>query len=144
MVSLVRTVEDLCIDLMAAKTTSNPRTAPMSLQKTKTRAWLGVLSLLAVILLQGVFHLNGAFATMSKHAEVGRFSSGKTLHHVYMGYPVIDKMLALSVSFWDPVVHESQVVRLLSTTLSASLQSLGIFAMVESLRTGDRNRVLRW
>jgi hypothetical protein len=118
----------------------------MSLQnsKTRTRAWLAVLSALAVILLQVVFNLNGAFASMSKHAEDGRFSSGKTLHHVYMGYPVVDKMLALSVSFWDPVVHESQVVNLLSTTLSASLQSLGVFALVESLRAGDKNLVLRW
>lgn len=81
---------------------------------------------------------------MKKHASDGVFSNGKTLHHVYMGYPIVDKALSLSVSFWDPVCHESTAVKLLSTTLSATLQSLGVFAMVESLRNGNRNIMLRW
>ncbi|KAF3054766.1 hypothetical protein CFAM422_013253 [Trichoderma lentiforme] len=120
--------------------------APAGFRETtlRTRVWLGFLSALAVVFLQGFFHLNGAFAAMSKHAEEGRFSNGKPLYHVYMGYPVVDKMLALSVSFWDPVCHQSRVVKLLSITLSASLQSLGVFALVESLRLGKKHIVLRW
>ncbi|EOA84356.1 uncharacterized protein SETTUDRAFT_172788 [Exserohilum turcica Et28A] len=81
---------------------------------------------------------------MKEHAANGLFSNGKELHRVYLGLPFIDGPLSWSVSFWDPVLHQSEPVLLLSTTLSASLQSLGVFTMVESLRKGKRNVMLRW
>ncbi|KAI5867876.1 hypothetical protein GGS23DRAFT_613041 [Durotheca rogersii] len=102
------------------------------------------LSALAVLTLHGYFYADGNLQAMQKHAHEGVFSNGKTLHHVYSGYHVVDKLLAMSVSFWDPVCHESRVAKLLSTTLSATLQSLGVFAMVESLRNGNRSIMLRW
>ncbi|KAF2129722.1 hypothetical protein P153DRAFT_356419 [Dothidotthia symphoricarpi CBS 119687] len=111
---------------------------------TGIRVALLTLSALAVVLLQGLFNLNGGLEAMKKHAKEGVFSNGKTLHHVYLGYPVIDDILSWSVSFWDPVCHESRSTLLLSKTLSASLQSLGVFAMIESLRRQDKNIILRW
>ena len=111
---------------------------------TRNRVVFIAFSLLAIILLQGFFNVDGGLAAMKEHAANGVFSNGKKLHHVYLGLPVIDNLLSWSVSFWDPVLHESESARLLSTTLSASLQSLGVFAMVEGLRKGKRNVMLRW
>jgi hypothetical protein len=111
---------------------------------TYTRVVLVTLSAFAAVLLQGFFNIDGGLAAMKAHAANGMFSNGKVLHRVYLGLPVIDNLLSWSVSFWDPVCHESDSVRLLSTTLSASLQSLGVFAMVEGLRKGKRNIILRW
>ena len=111
---------------------------------TGARIALFALSALAVLTLHGYFYADGNLQAMQKHAREGVFSNGKKLHHVYMGYPFIDKLLAMSVSFWDPVCYESYVVKLLSSTLSATLQSLGVFALVESLRNGNRSIMLRW
>lgn len=111
---------------------------------TRTRVAFITLSVLAAVLLQGFFNADGGMAAMKEHAVNGMFSNGKKLHRVYLGLPIIDDILSWSVSFWDPVCYESESVRLLSTTLSASLQSLGVFAMVESLRKGKRNIMLRW
>jgi hypothetical protein len=111
---------------------------------TRTRVALLTFSAIAAILLQGIFNFDGGLAAMKEHAAKGMFSNGKKLHRVYLGLPIIDDMLSWSVSFWDPVCYESESVLLLSTTLSASLQSLGVFAMVESLRKGKRNIMLRW
>lgn len=111
---------------------------------TRPRIALIALSIAATVLLQGFFQLDGGLDAMKAHAAKGEFSNGKKLHHVYTGLPFLDSPLSWSVSFWVPVLTESVAVRLLSTTLSASLQSLGVFAMVESLRKGNRNIMLRW
>lgn len=102
------------------------------------------LAILAVFLLHGVFRYDGGTEALVTHANEGRFSNGKTLHRVYTGYPIIDHILPMSVSFWDPVLYQSRPTLLLSRTFSASVQSLGVFAMVESRRKGCKNIILRW
>ena len=110
-----------------------------------TRTTFYALAILATILLQGVFIVNGAFAALNRHAQNGRFSDGKQLHHVYFGLPIIDHMLRNSVSFWDPVCSQSQSVKLLSVDFSTTVQSLGVFSLIESLRRGKgKNILLRW
>lgn len=110
-----------------------------------TRTTFYALAVLATILLQGVFIADGAFAALNRHAQNGRFSDGKQLHHVYLGLPIIDHMLRNSVSMWDPVCNSSPSVKLLSIDFSTTVQSLGVFAVIESLRRGKgKNILLRW
>jgi hypothetical protein len=87
-------------------------------------------SIIALVLLQGIFGLNGGTNAVMTHAKEGRFSNGKGLHHVYTGYLLIDDILPMSVGMWDPVLHQARPATLLSRTFSASVQSLGVFAMV--------------
>ncbi|PVI02671.1 hypothetical protein DM02DRAFT_701187 [Periconia macrospinosa] len=102
------------------------------------------LAIAGAVLLHGPFaHFGGANA-MSKHAKDGVFSNGKKLYPVYTGYPVIDDLLAMSVVFWDPVLYQERSTILLSRTFSASVQSLGVFAFIESQRRGCKNILLRW
>ncbi|KAH7131822.1 hypothetical protein B0J11DRAFT_503017 [Dendryphion nanum] len=103
-----------------------------------------LLAILALVLLQGILSLNGGTDAIMTHAKEGRFSNGKKLHHVYTGYPLIDDVLPMSVSMWDPVLHQARATTLLSRSFSASVQSLAVFAMIESQRRGCKHLVLRW
>jgi hypothetical protein len=110
-----------------------------------TRTTFYVLAIIATNLLQGIFIADGGFAALNRHAQNRKFSDGKRLHHIYLGLPIIDHMLHNSVSFWDPVCNQSPSVKLLSIDFSTTVQSLGVFAVIESLRRGKgKNILLRW
>jgi hypothetical protein len=102
------------------------------------------LSILALVLLQGILQQNGGTDAIMTHAKEGRFGNGKKLHHVYTGYPFIDGILPMSVSMWDPVLHIARPTTLLSRSFSASVQTLAVFALIESQRRWCKNIVLRW
>ncbi|PSN59367.1 hypothetical protein BS50DRAFT_508692 [Corynespora cassiicola Philippines] len=108
------------------------------------RAVFILLSIAAAFLLEGIFLLDGGADALVTHATEKVFGDGKVLNTIYTGYPIIDHVLPMSVSFWDPVLSKERATILLSRTFSASVQSLGVFAMVESRRRGCKNIMLRW
>lgn len=96
-----------------------------------------------MILLQGILIADGAFFAMLKAIWFREFANGKPLHPLYTGLPVIDELLAMSVSFWDAVASVMPALQLESTMLCASLQSLAVCATIERMRTGKKDVILR-
>ena len=112
-------------------------------QISSTRIHFITLTVLAVVLLQGLLIANGAFYALLKDIYYGKFEDGKRLHRIYTGMPVVDELLAMSVSFWDGVATLMPVLRLESVMLSASLQTFALWATVERMRIGKKHTILR-
>jgi hypothetical protein len=115
-----------------------------SAQVASTRIPFLILTVMAVILLQGILIADGAFGAMLKAIWYGKFANGKTLHRVYTGMPVVDELLSMSVSFWDAVASQTLALRLESIMLCASLQTFALWATIERMRKGDKHFILRW
>ncbi|KAF7562317.1 hypothetical protein G7046_g1837 [Stylonectria norvegica] len=103
-----------------------------------------ILTVVAVILLQGILIADYAFGAMLKAIWYEQFANGKILHRVYTGWPVIDELLAMSVSFWDVVAANKPTLRSESIMLCASLQTFAVWAAIERLRRGEKHLILRW
>lgn len=114
-----------------------------SVPLSSTRIQFTVLTVFAVILLQGILIADGAFFAMLKAIWFGEFANGKSLHRVYTGMPVVDELLAMSVSFWDAVASVMPALRLESIMLCASLQTFAVWATIERMRVGSKHIILR-
>lgn len=111
---------------------------------SSTRIPFLILTVAACTLLQGTLIANGAFVGLLKATWYGQFGNGKPLHRVYTGLPVVDDLLAVSVSFWDAVATEKPTLRLESLMLCASLQTFAVLATVEGMRKGQKHTILQW
>jgi hypothetical protein len=115
-----------------------------SAQVDSTRMPFLILTVIAIIVLQGILIADGAFGAMLKAIWYEKFDNGKTLYRVYTGLPVVDELLAMSVSFWYAVASVKPALRLESIMLCASLQTFAVWATIERMRKGDKHAVLRW
>ena len=111
---------------------------------SSTKVPFAVLTVVAAVVLQGILIADYAFGAMLKAIWYGQFANGKALHRIYTGWPVVDELLAMSVSFWDAVAAEKPALRLESIMLCASLQTFAVWATIERLRRGDKHLALRW
>ncbi|KAF1978069.1 hypothetical protein BU23DRAFT_525733 [Bimuria novae-zelandiae CBS 107.79] len=115
-----------------------------SAQVASSRTPFLIITVLSALLLQGWLITNGAFAAMFIATFKGHWENGHKLHRVYTGIPMIDWTLAVSVSFWDPIIVELEATRLESAMLCASLQALATWASIERMRRGEKHVVLQW
>ena len=79
-----------------------------------------LLTVFAVIILQGVLIADGAFGAMLVAIWKHQFANGRPLYRIYTGLPIVDELLAMSVSFWTAVSTELPILRLQATMLCAS------------------------
>ena len=114
-----------------------------SAPQSSTRTHFTLLTLLAIVLLQGILIADGAFLAILKAIWFRKFANGKALNPVYTGLPLVDELLALQVGFWDPVVSTLPALRLQSIMLCASLQTFAVWATIERMRVGSKNIILR-
>ena len=110
---------------------------------SSTRLHFIILTVLGVVLLQGILIANGAFGAMLKAIWFRQFADGKPLNPVFTGLPVVDELLAMSVSFWDTVAYRMPALRYESIMLCASLQTLAVWATIERMRVGSKHVILR-
>lgn len=108
-----------------------------------TRIHFTILTIFAVVVLQGILIADGAFGAMLKAIWHRRFDNGKPLTPVYTGMPIIDELLAMSVSFWDTVGTRMPILRLEAIMLCASLQTFAVWATVERMRVGRKHVILQ-
>lgn len=102
-----------------------------------------VLTVLAVILLEGILMADGGLLAMLKPVWTHTLADGKRLHQIYTGLPILDQILAVSVCFWDPVATNLPILRLQSIMLCASLQTFAVWATIESMRRGNKHTLLQ-
>ena len=108
-----------------------------------TRIHFTILTVLAVVVLQGILIADGAFLAMLKAIWFRQFEDGKPLTPVYSGMPIIDELLAMSVSFWDTVGTRMPILRLEAIMLCASLQTFAVWATIERMRVGEKHAILQ-
>lgn len=113
-------------------------------QLPSTRIHFTILTVFAVVVLQGILIADGAFGAMLKAIWFRRFDNGKPLTPVYSGMPIVDELLAMSVSFWDTVGTMMPILRLEAIMLCASLQTFAVWATIERMRVGKKHVILRW
>ncbi|KAK2596117.1 hypothetical protein QQS21_006464 [Conoideocrella luteorostrata] len=102
-----------------------------------SRAVFFCLSVFGFFILLGASTINGLLEQLLLNMWNRRFSDGSLRYHVYTGFPMIDYLLAMPVSFWVPALKRFVAVKLQSVVLYPALQSLAAWASIEGLR---RNR----
>lgn len=94
------------------------------------------LGIFGAVMLQGLLAIDGGLLAILKTIYYGKFPGGKTMALTYTGLPIIDQFANIQVAFWDPVVSVTGIPWLQACMLCASLQTAGVWVVVESLRKG--------
>lgn len=116
----------------------------MSLSATYRTAFIA-LGVAGAFLLQGLLAIDGGLLAILKSIYHGQFPWGKTMTLIYTGLPIVDQFANIQVAFWAPVVSVAGVPRLQACMLCASLQTAGVWAVIEGLREdrGWRHWIIR-
>ncbi|KAI1664132.1 hypothetical protein Ptr902_13182 [Pyrenophora tritici-repentis] len=103
------------------------------------------LGVFGAVMLQGLLAVDGGLLAILKTIYYGKFPSGRTMALTYTGLPVIDQFANIQVAFWDPVVSVTGIPWLQACMLCASLQTAGVWVVIESLRKGyARHWIIRY
>jgi hypothetical protein len=107
-----------------------------------TQSSLITLSAAAFALLWGGMLLNGTIDAMNMAKATGIFLNGQHLRLSYSGFAALDDFCATLVAFFDGISREPGPWHQM-LMFCASLQTAGLWAMIEGSRKGDKHWLLR-
>ncbi|KAH8704703.1 hypothetical protein BGW36DRAFT_285720 [Talaromyces proteolyticus] len=101
------------------------------------RSVFPILSVIGFYLLWVVMAQNGTIDALDLVSKIGEYPNGRPLKTSYVGIPVVDSSISTLVAFTDSLTGGGDVAcRLVMIDVVSTLQTAGLWVIVESVRNG--------